>query len=211
MWLDQLLQASFDSAYMIALSGIGAVLGGLPLGVALFMSGRAQHRRVYPVLSLSINIIRSVPFIILLVALMPLTRIVVGTSIGTTAALVPLTIAAIPFFARLVEGALLEIPTGMLDAAYAMGASPYQLVHGVLLREARGSIINAVTVTLVNLVGYSAMAGAIGGGGLGDLAIRYGYQRFDMTTMLVTIAVLVVLVQGIQIIGELASRRARRE
>lgn len=211
MTLDQLVTASLETSYMVFVSGFCALVGGLPLGIALFLCGRARPRsRVYQALGLVVNASRSVPFIILLVAIIPLTRIIVGTSIGTTAALVPLSLAAIPFFARLTEAALMEIPTGLFDAANAMGANTFQLIRHVLLKEALGGIINALAVTLVNLVGYSAMAGAIGGGGLGDLAIRYGYQRFEVTTMLITIVVLIMLVQGIQVLGESAARWARK-
>jgi D-methionine transport system permease protein len=149
-----------------------------------------------------VNVGRSVPFIILLVAIIPLTRLIVGTSIGTIAAIVPLTVGCIPFIARLVEGALMEVPDGLLEAAKAMGAKPLQIITKVLLPEALPGILNSVTITLVTLVNYSAMAGAIGGGGLGDVGIRYGYQRFDPTVMLVTVVILVVLVQLIQSAGE---------
>lgn len=142
------------------------------------------------------------PFIILLVAIIPLTRLIVGTSIGTIAAIVPLTVGCIPFIARLVEGALMEVPDGLLEAAKAMGAKPLQIIAKVLLPEALPGILNSIIITLVTLVNYSAMAGAIGGGGLGDVGIRYGYQRFDPTVMLVTVVILVVLVQLIQSAGE---------
>jgi len=149
-----------------------------------------------------INLGRSVPFIILMVAIIPFTRKVVGTSIGTTAAIVPLTVAAIPFMARLVEGALKEVDPGVIEAAQSMGTGPLQIIYKVLLPEALPALVLAVTVTAVNLVGYSAMAGAIGGGGLGDLAIRYGYQSFRGDVMLQTVAILVLLVQGMQMLGD---------
>jgi D-methionine transport system permease protein len=154
------------------------------------------------VLGAVINLGRSVPFIILMVAIIPFTRRIVGTSIGTTAAIVPLTVAAIPFFARLVEGALKEVDPGVIEAAQSMGTTPLQIIFKVLLPEALPALALAVTVTAVNLVGYSAMAGAIGGGGLGDLAIRYGYQRFRGDIMVQTIAILVLLVQGMQMLGD---------
>jgi D-methionine transport system permease protein len=209
MSLEPLIKATFETIYMISLSGFLAGLMGIPLGFALYIYGpKTVHRRlaVYHSLALVVNAARSIPFIILLVALIPLTRIVVGTSIGTTAALVPLTLAAVPFLARLVEAVLLEIPSGLIEAAEAMGATRAQLICRVLWPEALGGIINATTVTVVNLVGYSAMAGAIGGGGLGDLAIRFGYQRFDVAVMLITVVVLIVLVQGIQTLGEYVAR-----
>lgn len=154
-----------------------------------------------------VNIGRSIPFIILLVAIIPFTRFVVGSSIGTAAAIVPLTVGAIPFIARLVEGALLEVPAGLVEAAQAMGATPKQIITKVLLPEALPGIINGVTITLVTLVSYSAMAGTVGGGGLGDVGIRYGYQRFDGTVMAITVVMLIILVQLIQSIGDYCVKR----
>jgi D-methionine transport system permease protein len=154
-----------------------------------------------------VNTLRSVPFIILMVAIIPLTRLVVGTSIGTVAAIVPLTMAATPFFARLVDGALKEVDAGVIEAAESVGASPLQIVYKVLIPEALPALVLAVTLTAVNLVGYSAMAGSIGGGGLGDLAIRYGYQRFRGDIMLATVVILVILVQGTQMMGDTIARR----
>ncbi|MGL6176924.1 MAG: methionine ABC transporter permease, partial [Vibrionaceae bacterium] len=169
--------------------------------------GLLQNRVLNFLLSTIVNIGRSIPFIILLVVIIPLTRLLVGTSIGTTAAIVPLCVGAIPFIARLVEGALVEIPDGLIEAAQAMGASTLQIIMKVLLPEALPAIIHGATVTLVTLVGYSAMAGAVGGGGLGDVAIRYGYQRFDGTMMLITVVILVILVQLIQSIGDYFAKR----
>lgn len=213
MSLDLLLKSSVDTIYMVFISGIFSALCGIPLGFALFIYGRThtdkQRTTIYHVLALLVNSCRSIPFIILMVAIIPFTRIIVGTSIGTTAAIVPLALAAIPFLARLVEGALMEVPAGLLEAAEAMGASSLQLIIRVLWPEALSGIINAITVTLVNLIGYSAMAGAIGGGGLGDLAIRFGYQRFDGLVMFITVLVLIIMVQVIQYLGEYAARLAR--
>ncbi|MFQ9505763.1 MAG: methionine ABC transporter permease [Veillonella sp.] len=158
------------------------------------------------VLGAIVNATRSVPFIILMVAIIPFTRMVVGTSIGTTAACVPLTIAAIPFLARLVETSIKDINFGVIEAAQSMGASPLQIIWKVLLPEALPTIIDNVTVLIVNLIGYSAMAGAIGGGGLGDIAIRYGYQRFQADIMIATIIILIVLVQVVQMIGDAWSK-----
>ncbi len=212
MSLDLLLKASLETLYMVLVSGIFAALWGIPLGFALFIHGRShtdKRSAIYHTLALLVNSSRSIPFIILMVAIIPFTRIIVGTSIGTTAAMVPLALAAIPFLARLVEGALMEVQAGLLEAAEAMGASSWQLMRRVLWPEALSGIINALTVTLVNLIGYSAMAGAIGGGGLGDLAIRFGYQRFDGAVMVITVLVLILMVQGIQYLGEYAARLAR--
>lgn len=153
------------------------------------------------------NVGRSVPFLVLMVAIIPLTKMLIGTFIGTTAAIVPLTIGAIPFVARLIESALLEVPTGLVEAAQSMGATPTQIINKVLLPEALPTIINSVTITLVTLVSYSAMAGTVGGGGLGDVAIRYGFHRYDVTIMAVTVVMLIVLVQIIQSIGDSLVRR----
>ena len=158
-------------------------------------------------LAFAINMVRSIPFIILMVAIIPFTRMVAGTSIGTTAAIVPLTIAAIPYTARMVETSIREIPFGLIEAAESMGASPYQIIKKVLIPEALPSIIENMTVVIVSLIGSSAMAGTIGGGGLGDLAIRYGYQRFQADVMIATIIVLIIIVQLIQFIGSTWSRK----
>jgi D-methionine transport system permease protein len=190
---------------MVFSSGFIGFAVGIPLGVLLHLSkknGLLENVAFNKSLGIVVNIGRSVPFIILLVALIPVTRFIVGTSIGTAAAVVPLTIGAIPFIARLVEGALLEVPSGLVEAAQAMGAKPIQIITKVLLPEALPGIINAVTITLVTLVGYSAMAGTVGGGGLGDVGIRYGYQRFDSTVMAITVVILVLLVQIIQSVGD---------
>src|SRR5690606_33834582 len=154
-----------------------------------------------------VNIGRSVPFLVLMVAIIPVTKLLVGTFIGTTAAIVPLTIGAIPFVARLIESALLEVPTGLVEAAQSMGATPIQIIRKVLLPEALPTIVNSVTITMVTLVSYSAMAGTVGGGGLGDVAIRYGFHRYDVVIMAVTVVMLIVLVQIIQSIGDAIVRR----
>lgn len=209
MSLDIMVKAFNETIYMVFCSGFMASLAGIPLGFLLYIYGvRTPHANssLYNGLALMVNAVRSIPFIILLVALIPCTRFLVGTSIGTTAALVPLTIAAIPFLARLTESVLFEVPTGLIEAAEAMGASKLQLAQRILWSESKSGIVNAVTTTLVNLVGYSAMAGAIGGGGLGDLAIRFGYQRFDVGVMLITVVILIALVQAIQSLGQLCAR-----
>lgn len=200
-----IINASIETLLMVLASCAIAVLFGLPLGVILLVT-RKNHIlpevSVNRVVSMIVNIVRSVPFIILMVAITPFTQLLVGTSIGTVAAIVPLSISAIPFFARLCESALNEVPSGLVEAALAMGATVFQIIRFVLIPEAMPSIIRAITITLVALVGYSAMAGAIGGGGLGDLAIRYGYQRFELSVMFVTVAILVLGVQALQMAGD---------
>ncbi len=204
------IEATGQTLLMVICSTMIAVIIGIPLGVVM----RATERGYFwsrPVLnkimSWIVNAIRSIPFIILMVAIIPFTRLVVGSSIGTTAAIVPLAVSAIPFLARIVESSLNEVPAGLLEAAQAMGAAPVQIICRVLLPEAMPSIIRGITLTVIALVGYSAMAGAIGGGGLGDLAIRYGYDRFDVGVMLATIVVLIALVQLLQAGGDWLARR----
>ncbi|SEM92058.1 methionine ABC transporter permease [Halomonas caseinilytica] len=209
--INLILGATLDTLYMVAVSGLIAAALGIPLGVMLYVT-RPRQILAQPVLNSVLGIItnigRSIPFIILMVAIIPFTRALVGSSIGTNAAAVPLTIAAIPFIARLVEGALNEISPGLVEAAQSMGATPWQIITKVLLPEARGGIFTALTVTIVTLVSYSAMAGAVGGGGLGDLGIRYGYNRFNPTIMLITVAILVIMVQGFQSLGDYLVRKS---
>lgn len=208
---DLVLKATLDTLYMVAVSGVISALLGIPLGVLLYATRPRQvlaNPALNSVLGVVTNIGRSIPFIILMVAIIPFTRMLVGTSIGTNAAAVPLTIAAIPFIARLVEGALNEVPPGLIEAAQSMGATPWQIITRVLLPEARGGIFTALTVTAVTLISYSAMAGAVGGGGLGDLGIRYGYNRFNPTIMLITVVVLVVMVQLFQSVGDYLVRKS---
>jgi D-methionine transport system permease protein len=203
--LQLLLEALGETVAMVFASGFIGFAIGIPIGIVLHLSkknGLLEHHLLNKILGIVVNIGRSIPFIILLVAIIPFTRFIVGTTIGTAAAIVPLTIGAIPFIARLVEGALLEVPSGLVEAAQAMGAKPQQIITKVLLPEALPGIINAVTITLVTLVGYSAMAGTVGGGGLGDVGIRYGYQRFDATVMMITVVILVFVVQLIQSMGD---------
>ncbi|GAB6264182.1 ABC transporter permease [Photobacterium sp. CCB-ST2H9] len=205
-----LTEALGETLMMVFASGVIGFAIGIPLGVALHLTkpkGLMANPGLNKALGTVVNIGRSIPFIILLVAIIPFTRFVVGSSIGTAAAIVPLTVGAIPFIARLVEGALLEVPSGLVEAAQAMGATPTQIIRKVLLPEALPGIINAVTITLVTLVSYSAMAGTVGGGGLGDVGIRYGYQRFDGTVMMITVVMLVILVQLIQSAGDHLVRR----
>jgi D-methionine transport system permease protein len=207
-----LANASLETLTMTFVAGLFAVLLGGPLGIVLFITqenGLTAKPALYRVLAILINATRSLPFIILLLALIPFTRLLVGTSIGTAAAIVPLTIGAIPFVARLVETALQEIPVGLLETGQAMGASTWQIIREILLPESLPGLIQGITLTLVTLLGFSAMAGTVGGGGLGDLAIRYGVQRFDSTVMVLTVIVLIVMVQLIQFSGDRLVKWAR--
>ncbi len=212
--INLLIQGFLETVQMTVISTVVAVLLGVPLGVILVITSRGhimQNEAVNKVLGAIVNATRSIPFIILMVAIIPFTRLVAGTSIGTTAACVPLTLAAIPFLARLVETAIKEVNGGVIEAAQSMGATPLQIIWKVLLPEALPTLIDNITVLIVNLISYSAMAGAIGGGGLGDIAIRYGYQRFQGDVMLATIIILIVLVQVIQSLGDYLSRKVNKK
>jgi D-methionine transport system permease protein len=210
--LDLFLRAFGETLLMVGVAGLLGGLIGVPLGILLYLTDR---RGILPnpafnrVAGLVVNAVRSTPFIILLVAVIPLTRFFVGSSIGTAAAIVPLTIAAAPFVARLVETALAEVDRGLIEAAQAMGATTRQIVFKVLVPEAFPGIVAGLTITFVSLVGYSAMAGAIGGGGLGDVGIRYGYQRFLPEVMLMVVLILIVFVQLVQSLGDWLVRRLR--
>ena len=199
-----LTKALSETVYMVAVSMVIASIIGVPLGVLLHTTSRNQILES-PVLNRVIggivNAVRSIPFIILMVAIIPLTRLLVGSAIGTTAAMVPLVIASIPFIGRQVETSLKEVPYGLVEAALSMGATPFQIIWKVLLPESMASITAQLTTVIISLVGESAMAGAIGGGGLGDLAIRYGYQRFRPEVMVATVIILIILVQAVQFIG----------
>ena len=212
--LALLLEALGETLYMVAVSaGISTVLG-VPLGVILVSTSRGhilQNLWLNRILGYIANATRSTPFIILMVAIIPLTRVLAGTSIGTNAAIVPLSIAAIPFVGRVVESALREVDYGLIEAAQAMGASPLQIIRRVLLPEAMPSIVLGLTLAVISLIGYSAMAGAIGGGGLGDLAIRFGYQRFRVDVMISPVVILIALVQLVQSAGDLLSRRLNKK
>lgn len=202
---ELLLSATWETIYMVIVAGIVGFAIGIPLGVILHTTkkgGLLENTALNKLLGAIVNVGRSVPFLVLMVAIIPLTKILVGSFIGTTAAIVPLTIGAIPFVARLVESALLEVPTGLIEAAQSMGATPLQIITKVLLPEALPTIVNSITITLVTLVSYSAMAGTVGGGGLGDVAIRYGFYRYDVVIMAVTVVMLIVLVQIIQSVGD---------
>lgn len=201
--LYDLLIASAETLYMVGLSTLFAVVLGMPLGTLLFVSTAIKpHPYLNGIISGFINISRSIPFIILLVALIPITRLMVGTSIGINAAIVPLTLGATPFFARLVDNVYQTLPRGLIETGFSMGTTTWQMIRHILLPEAFPALIQAITITAITLVNYSAMAGTVGGGGLGDLAIRYGYQRFNVTVMLATIVVLVVIVQLLQMAGD---------
>lgn len=209
-----LITGTLDTLQMTVISTIMAMIIGIPLSVVLVVTSKGhilENAALNKILGAIVNATRSIPFIILMVAIIPFTRMVVGTSIGTTAACVPLTLAAIPFLARLVETSIKDIQFGVIEAAQSMGASPFQIIRKVLLPEALPTIIDNVTVLIVNLIGYSAMAGAIGGGGLGDIAIRYGYQRFQGDIMLATIIILIIMVQVIQMIGDGLSKAMNKK
>ncbi len=205
-----LFDATLQTLYMVAVSTVLGTALGLPLGVFLATSQRGELLSapwLNKVLGLVVNAARSVPFIILVVAIIPFTRMIAGTSIGTTAAIVPLTIAATPFIARLVENAIREVDAGLIEAARAMGATPYQIIRKVLVPEALPGITLGLTLAVVSLIGYSAMVGAVGGEGLGDLGIRYGYQRFMPDVMLAVVVILIVMVQLVQSAGEWIAAR----
>lgn len=209
-----MLQGIEETFYMVAVATVIGGIIGIPLGITLVTTSKGhilENRFINQILGTIVNIIRSIPFIILMVAIIPLTRLIAGTSIGTTAACVPLTIVAIPFLSRLVETSIRDVDFGLVEAAESMGATPFQIIRKVLIPEALPTIINNITVLIVNLIGASAMAGAIGGGGLGDIAIRYGYQRFRPDVMLATIIILIVIVNVIQAGGDFASRKKNKK
>ncbi|TFH59365.1 methionine ABC transporter permease [Peribacillus frigoritolerans] len=210
---DQLSTAFGDTLYMVAISLIFSGLIGLPLGILIVITRKGhilENKWIFNVLNPIINILRSVPFIILLVALIPFTRMIVGSAIGTNAAIVPLIFYAAPYIARLVENSLLEVDKGIIEAAQAMGATTWQIIYRFLIPEGLSSLILTFTTATIGLVGSTAMAGAVGAGGVGDLALAYGYQRFDTMTMIVTVAALVIIVQLLQSTGNFVSRKIRR-
>lgn len=212
-WED-ILQATWDTLTMTGVSLFFTLLLGLPLGVLLFLTSKRQlleQGLVYNLLSFVVNILRSVPFIILLIVLIPLTLLLVGTSLGVAGTIPPLVIGTTPFFARLVENVLREVDRGIIEACQAMGAKTHQIILQALLPEALPGLLAATTVTTIALVSYSAMSGVIGGGGLGDLALRFGYQRFQTEVMIVTVAILVILVQAMQYLGDFLVRKFTRK
>ncbi|MEB7425147.1 ABC transporter permease [Mammaliicoccus sciuri] len=208
-----LLDSIYQTLYMVTISLVLGALIGIPLGILLVITrknGIWENVIIYYLLNPIINIFRSLPFIILLIAIVPFTKLIVGTSIGTSAAIVPLTVYVAPYIARLVENSLLEVNSGVIEAAHSMGASPFQIIRYFLLPEALGSLILALTTSIIGLIGATAMAGAVGGGGIGDLALAYGYQRFDTIVIVITVIILVIMVQVIQSLGNVLSRLVRR-
>ena len=208
----ELLFALWETLYMVVVSTVLSGIFGSGVAILMIMTGPSGLRPnapLYRVLDVAVNLLRCFPFIILLIAIIPLTRIIVGTSIGSTASIVPLTIAATPFVARLMEGSLLEVDRGVVEAAKSFGASTWQIIWGVMIKEAMPSLVLNWAVVAINLLGYSAMAGVVGGGGLGDLAIKYGYNRFQTDVMIYSVAILIVVVQVIQCVGNYIYEKIR--
>ena len=202
--IDVMIQAVGQTVYMVFFSTLFASILGFILGIVVTVTspkGLKPNKIIYNVLDLIINVLRSFPFIILIVFIIPLTRAIVGTPIGEAAAIVPLTIAAAPFVARIIESSLKEVDSGVIEAAKSFGASNTQIIFKVMLKEAVPSIISGLTLTIINIIGYSAMAGSVGAGGLGKVAISYGYQRYQTDVMIVTVIILIIMVQGLQSLG----------
>jgi D-methionine transport system permease protein len=213
VWGD-LVPAFNETFLMVGVSSFFAIAGGLPLGILLYITERRlfwENQSAHRIGSTLVNLIRSLPFVILLVMLLPFTQWVLGTTIGPAAASVPLSVAAIAFYARLVEGALCEVDPGIIEAAQAFGASPLRIIFGVLCREALPGFLRGLTITLISLIGYSAMAGIVGGGGVGDLAIRFGYYRYQTDVMVITVIALVIFVQIVQSAGDYFAKRADKK
>lgn len=217
MWTEQvremILNGILETLYMTVVSTVFGYIFGLPMGVLLCVSdkdGLKPNAVLYKILDFIANIVRSVPFLILLILLIPFTRLILGKSYGSTATIVPLTVAAIPFIARMVESSLKEVDNGVVEAARAMGASTMRIIIRVLLVEARTSLITGATIAIGTILGYSAMAGAVGGGGLGDIAVRYGYYRYQTDIMIVTVILLIVIVQIFQSVGMLIANKLDR-
>ena len=217
MWskdmIMMLVEGTGDTLYMTLMSTLFGYILGLPMGIILTITdkdGIRPHAAVYKVLDFIVNLVRSIPFLILLILVIPLTRAIVGKSYGSTATIVPLVIAAAPFIARMVESSLKEVDKGVIEAAQSMGAGTFTIIWKVLLAEARTSLLVGVTIATGTILGYSAMAGTVGGGGLGDIAIRYGYYRYQSDVMIVTIVILVVLVQILQGLGMMISKKIDR-
>lgn len=210
--LIELLFALWETLYMVALSTLFSGILGFAIAIVMILTGSnglSPNSAVYRVLDVTVNLLRSFPFIILMIAIIPLTRFIAGTSIGSTASIVPLTIAATPFVARIMEGSLLEVDRGVIEAARSFGASNRQIIFGVMIKEAMPSMVLNWAVVAINLLGYSAMAGVVGGGGLGDLAIKYGYNRFQTDVMIYSVAILIAIVQIIQSVGNAIYERIR--
>lgn len=211
--MNLLLQGIGETFYMVIVSTAVAYLFGIPLGVLVYVTdknGICKNSIINMVAGFVINVVRSIPFLILLVAILPFTRLVVGTTIGSTATIVPLVVAAVPFVARMVESSLKEVDPGVIEAAKAMGSSPWQIIYKVILPEAKPSLLVGGTITLATILGYSAMAGTIGGGGLGDIAMRYGYYRYQADIMIIAVVLLVLLVQILQVVGMILSKKLDR-
>ena len=209
---NELLAALWESIYMVALSTLFSGIFGFGIAIIMILTGSKglrPNKAVYTFLDVAVNLLRSFPFIILMIAIIPLTRLIAGTSIGCTASIVPLTIAATPFVARIMEGSLLEVDPGVIEAARSFGASEKQIVFGVMIKEAMPAIVLNWAVVAINLLGYSAMAGVVGGGGLGDLAIKYGYNRFQTDVMVYSVAILIAIVQVIQTVGNIVYEKIR--
>jgi len=214
IYWSEIWTATWDTLRMLLFSGLFTFIIGLPIGILLFMTARGNSiwsQMLYRVISFVVNILRSVPFVILMISIIPLTKLIVGVSIGVLGSIPPLVLAAAPFFARLVETSLREVDRGVIEAAEAMGATKGQIVGKVLLPESMPSLIAGITITIVTLVSYTAMSGLIGGGGLGDLAIRYGYQRYEIEVMVVAVILMIVIVQLIQVLGDRLVHRFSRK
>ncbi|SNS82319.1 D-methionine transport system permease protein [Anaerovirgula multivorans] len=211
--LNLLLPSIYETLYMVSLSTLLAVFIGTPIGIILVVTKKdhiMDNQIIHHCFSYIVNIGRSFPFIILMISIIPFTRMIVGTSIGTTAAIVPLTVGTIPFFSRVIENALLEVDKGVIEASQAMGATNLEIIYKVLIPESMPAIILGLTITIVSVISYSAMAGAVGGGGLGDLAIRYGYHRFDKSIMIWTVFLLIIMVQFVQVSGNYIAKKIDR-
>lgn len=209
---DVLIEALFQTLYMTIIATILATIAGFIIAIILVTTdekGLKPNKRVNDVLGFIINTIRSFPFIILLVAIIPFTRLIVGKAIGANAALVPLTIGSAPFIARVIEGSLKEVDKGLIEAAKSFGASNFQIIFKVMIKEAMPSIVSGITLSIISILGYTAMAGAVGAGGLGAVALTYGYQKFDTSVILYTVIILIILVQLIQYVGNLAYKRLK--
>ncbi len=211
--LSLLLPSLQQTIYMVVVSTIFSVVLGLPLGVLLVITEKGgiwEKPSFNRILGTVINILRSIPFLILMIVVFPLSRLIVGTTIGTTATIIPLSIVATPFVARVIESSLKEVDRGAVEASLSMGATPFQIITKVLIPESLPSLIQGITLTMINIIGYSAMAGALGGGGLGDLAIRYGSQRYDTHVLIATVVVLIIVVQAIQFAGNYIAKKIDR-
>lgn len=207
------LDSTLETIYMVSMSTIFALILGFPLGILLVITEKdnlLEKPFLNKILNTVINILRSIPFIILMILILPLSKILVGSKVGSTASIVPLSISAAPFVARLIESNLKEVDKGLIELGLSMGSSNYEILKNILIPESLPSIISSITMTIINLIGYSAMAGSIGGGGLGDLAIRYGHYRFDPPIMIASVIVIVILVQGVQFLGNTITRKLDR-